>query len=100
MTYMEAKTTTVYIPCKVSLGMFDNEVGVTIKLPSGEEVVAFVDQRDVKVKEKIPEGRDIDGKLLVRLIEKTNNQAIIELPQPSIAHGLRIRVPYDLLKVE
>lgn len=39
-----------FIQCKVSPGLFATERQVAIKLPDGREFVAFVDERNVKVK--------------------------------------------------
>src|SRR5215831_2787574 len=83
-----------FIQCKVSPGLFDTERQVTIKLPDGTEFVAFVDERNVKVKggQQLQLDHPVDGWVKVFPVEVKKNKALVDLPQGSFTRGPRIQV--------
>lgn len=86
------------ISCKVSPGMFSNERGVTVELPDGRRVSAFVDKRHVSVREEPKPGREVEGRVRVTVIEVKKDSAIVDLPQPGLTEGPRLKVPKELLR--
>jgi hypothetical protein len=93
------QTTMATIPCKVSLGMFSTERGVSIELPEGRKVAALVDRRHVIVDREPPPDGEVDGRLIVSVVAFENGSVIVDLPQPGIAEGPRLRVPRGMIKV-
>jgi hypothetical protein len=88
------------ITCKVSRGVFSNERVVLVELPEGRAVTAFVDKRDVIVDRDPAVGEEVGGRLKVEVVETKNDSVLVELPQPSITGGPRVRVPKTLLDLE
>jgi len=84
-----------FIQCKVSPGLFATERQVVIKLPAGREFVAFVDERNVKVKgnQELKLDNPVDGWVRVFPVEVKKNKALVDLPQGSFTEGPRIQVP-------
>jgi hypothetical protein len=85
------------LKCKVSQGMFSSEWGVLVELPGGRKVSAFVDRRSVLVDREPSSGEEVDGRLKVYVVKSEKDSALVDLPQPAIAEGTRIRVPKELL---
>jgi len=84
-----------FIQCKVSPGLFATERQVAIKLPDGREFIAFVDERNVKVKGKqeLRLENPVDGWVKVFPVEVKKNKALVDLPQGSFTEGPRIQIP-------
>jgi hypothetical protein len=91
----------MFLDCFVSNGMFSTERGISLVLPDGANVVAFVDQSDVILPSKysmLSAGQKVRGQVLVSVIGRTQEGVLVDLPQPSIAQGTRIIVNQDQLK--
>jgi len=86
-------TSTMTIPCTVSLGMFSTERGVLINLPGGGTVSALVDRRDVIIDKEPPPGGQVQGRVHVVVVEAKDDSVIVDLPQPGLMSGPRLRVP-------
>lgn len=87
----------LYLDCMVSLGMFSSERGVRVEIPNGQSVFALVDRSQVRAQEDPRPGGEVPGHVLVSLISLEDGYAFVDLPQPAIAGGQRIRVPKDRL---
>jgi hypothetical protein len=87
------------IPCKVSLGMFSTERGVRIELPDGRKIAALVDKHHVVVKEEPQSNTEVDGRLAVFVVEYLDDSVLVDLPQPSMTEGTRLRIPRSMLEV-
>lgn len=85
------------IRCKVSQGMFSSERGVLVELPDGRKMTAFVDKCDVLVDRDPVAGEEVRGRVKVAVIEEKKDSVIVDLPQPTITGGPRVRVPKVLL---
>jgi len=96
---MKEKTpkTEASISCTVSQGMFSSERGVFVELPDGRKVTAFVDKRDVIVDHDPAVGEEVRGRVKVAVVEEKKDSVIVDLPQPTITSGPRLRVPKVLL---
>ncbi len=91
-----AKPIHYFIRCKVSPGLFDTERQVIVELPTGQEYVAFVDAKNVKVKaddEPALNKPPVDGWVRVLPVEVKKNTSLVDLPQGSFTEGPRIEVP-------
>lgn len=89
----------VFLHCKVSLGMFSSERGISVVLPSGQKIVAFVDKRDVNVGRDPRPGEEIDGLVKVSVVTESRQSIVVDLPQPAISQGPRIEVPPRMLQI-
>ena len=90
-----AKPVHYFIRCKVSPGLFDTERQVIVQLGTGQEYVAFVDARNVKVKanQEPALNKPIDGWVRVLPVEVKKNTALVDLPQGGFTEGPRIEIP-------
>lgn len=93
---MKKRQTT--IPCSVSAGMFSNEKGVSVDLPDGRKVSAFVDRRDVIPDRDIKPEEEYPGYVKVSVVEIKKDYALIDLPQPGLTEGPRLTVPKKIIK--
>jgi hypothetical protein len=87
------------IPCKISLWMFSMEWGVRIELPDGRKIAALVDKDHVQVKEEPQSNTEVDGRLTVFVVEYLGDFVLVDLPQPSLTEGTRLRIPRSMLEV-
>jgi hypothetical protein len=85
------------IRCKVSLGMFPSERVITLELPE-EVVTGFVDKNDVIVTKEPSQDQAVDGRVRVYVLEIKKDSVLIDLRQPTITHGTRLRVPRSFLE--
>lgn len=84
--------------CKMRRGMFPSEVAVLIELADGSTASAFIDREDVTL-DKEPEGEEVvNGCVRVYLVEEKKGIALIDLPQPTVINGTRVRVLTDHLR--
>ena len=88
------------ISCSVSPGMFSTERAISIDLPDGRTVSAFVDRHDVIPDRELGPGEEYRGHVKVALVEVTNNSAIVDLPQPGLTEGPRLMVPKDVIETK
>jgi hypothetical protein len=95
----EHRAASATIPCKVSLGMFSMERGVRIELADGRKVAALVDKHHVLVKEEPKPNTEVDGRLAVFVVEYLDDSVLVDLPQPSMTEGTRLRIPRSMLEV-
>jgi hypothetical protein len=86
------------VRCNVSLGMFSNERGARIELPTGETVSVIVDRSQVHVEREPGAGEEVDGWLDVAIVREADNQVVIDLPQPSFTSGTRLAVPDSFVR--
>ena len=72
---------------------------VSIYLPDGRVINAFVNERDV-VSESHPSETEkgAAGRLGISVVEASRDTAVIDLPQPSLTAGTRFVVPMAYLK--
>lgn len=80
--------------------MFSTERAISIQLPSGRTVSAFVDRHDVIPDRELKPGEEYQGYVKVSVVEVKNNSAIVDLPQPGLTEGPRLAVPKDLIKTK
>jgi len=92
----EKETTTVN--CSISAGMFKSERMVSVALPGGHEVTAFVDRHQVIPDREITPSEEYKGQLKVTVVQLKNDSAIIDLPQPGLTQGPRLVVPKKIVK--
>lgn len=88
------------ISCSISPGMFSSERAISIDLPDGRKVSAFVDRRDVIPDRDVKPGKEYRGHVRVFLVEFRNDSAIVDLPQPGLTEGPRLKVPKDLIETK
>ena len=82
-----------YVKCKVSPGNFEGEFYVILYASS-----AFVSKESVRFKQAPNTAGEVDGQVLVYLIEEQPDKALIQLPGEPVVGGLRAWVPKsDLL---
>jgi len=72
---------------KVSRGLFANERRISLELPDGRTIAAFVDKRDVIVDRDPQAGEEVKGRVKVSMVEKKNGTALVDLPQPRRLSG-------------
>ena len=89
---MVTKEEGVTIPCTVWPGLFSHERGIKVNLPGVENLVAFVDQKDVIVSEEPVPENGIEGRCRVFVVELEGDLAIVDLPQPSVDRGTRFKI--------
>ncbi|MBM3333092.1 hypothetical protein FJY63_00355 [Candidatus Sumerlaeota bacterium] len=87
----------VMIPCKVALGMFSDERVVVVELPDNRKICAIVDEGRVKVDRDPRPGEQVDGWVEVAPVKIAKDSCVVDLPQPSLTQGARVRVPTRLL---
>jgi hypothetical protein len=78
----------VWIPCRISEGMFSNEYAVEIPLPSGEVLSLYVDKSLVR-------GSGDNGELLVSVVDSGlhEGEKTVLLPGESLQGPRWIRLP-------
>lgn len=91
------RKTEIGLICKVLLGMFSDERGVLIELPSGRKVSAIVDKSKVITREILKPDREVDGYVKVSVVEMSKNSAVVDLPQSGLTNGTRVNVPKKML---
>ena len=80
--------------------MFSSERAISIELPGGRTVSAFVDRHDVIPDRELKPGEEYRGHVKVFLVEVKNNSAIVDLPQPGLTEGPRLAVPKSLIETQ
>jgi hypothetical protein len=80
---------TIYLPCTVSQGLFKSEFYITLR----DSSTYVVDRINVEVSHYPNNGDEVEGKVLVYLVEEESDQVLIELPGEPVAGGLRAWVP-------
>lgn len=93
-----AEAKTAFLRCKVSRGMFSTERGVLVELPGGRKVSALVDKRSVLVSRDPRTGEEVEGRVKVSVLETKKDSALVDLPQPGLTEGPRLRVPKTLIE--
>ena len=88
------------ISCSIGAGMFSSERTISIDLPDGRTVSAFVDRRDVIPDRNPRPGEEYRGHVKVALVEVKKDSAIVDLPQPGLTEGPRLRIPKDIIETE
>ena len=88
------------ISCSISPGMFSSERAISIDLPGGRKVSAFVDRRDVIPDRDLMPGEEYKGHVRVFLVDFRNDSAIVDLPQAGLTEGPRLKVPRDLIETK
>lgn len=85
-----------FLRCQVGRGMFDSERTVTFTAGSTTyEAIVAVD--DVEA-EREPMGDEAaEGRVRVAVIERSGDQALIDLPRETFNGGCRVIVPMSLL---
>jgi hypothetical protein len=73
-----------YLPCRVSLGFFETEFYVVVDQSS-----AFVSRENVRVDRNPGPDFDVDGQVLVYVVEEDNDKALVQLPGEPAIGGLR-----------
>jgi hypothetical protein len=86
------------VNCSISAGMFKSERMVSVELPGGHEVTAFVDRRQVIPDREITSSEEYKGQLKVTVVQVKNDSATIDLPQPGLTQGPRLVVPKKIVK--
>lgn len=86
------------LSCLVSPGMFSTERAVSVELPDGRKISAFVDKRDVLPHRDLKPGQEVQGYVKVSVVEVGKDSAIVDLPQPGLTEGPRLKVPKTILK--
>ena len=87
------------IPCRVTLGMFPDERGVSVDLPEGETIEIFAHKNHVIADQDPVPGGEVKGRVIVRIVEKLEDSMVVDLPQPGINVGMRHIVPKSMVKV-
>jgi hypothetical protein len=77
--------------------MFSSEWAITIELPAGERITAFVDKSLVKVRREPAPGQYVPGELEVLLVKERGDTLLLELLAPSLTSPSRIEAPRSLL---
>jgi len=85
------------IRCKVASGMFSDERSVVVELP-GKHIVTFVDRSDVVVSRDPKPGEQLEGRVRVAVLEVNRSSALVDLPQPAVTQGTRLRIPKTMLE--
>ena len=98
MKKKNSEAETALLKCKVSRGIFSHERGVLVEFPDGRKVSALVDKSSVLVARDPVAGEEVDGRVKVSVLETKKDSALIDLPQPALIEGPRLRVPKDLIE--
>jgi hypothetical protein len=88
------------LSCSVGPGMFSSERAISIDLPDGRKVSAFVDRRNVIPDKDVKPGEEYNGHVKVAVVEVKKDSAIVDLPQPGLTEGPRLKVPKDLIETK
>jgi hypothetical protein len=88
------------LDCLVTPGLFSSEVGVLITLADGRQVSALVDKRQVVTLEELRRGEKTQGRVKVAVISEEKDSVIIDLPQPTLSNGPRLRVSKNALRFD
>ncbi|MEQ1947253.1 MAG: hypothetical protein ABL995_08690 [Bryobacteraceae bacterium] len=82
-------STTLYVSCTVSNGLFESEFYITVR-----DSAVYVDREKVKVSEAPHNGDKVKGQVVAYFIEeKGDGQVLVELPGEPVVGGLRAWVP-------
>jgi hypothetical protein len=96
---MKKGNNVVYIGVRVFPGVFSDEKAVSIDLPDGRVINAYVNERDVVSEPPSPEAEEgAAGRLKISVVETSRDSAVIDLPQPSLTAGTRFVVHMAYLK--
>jgi hypothetical protein len=82
----------IFARCQVSPGIFDSEFYVVIG-----DTSAFVNRSNVKVQATPKEGHQVEGEVLVYLVDEESGKMLVELPGQAVVGGLRTWISRDTL---
>lgn len=91
------ESVTAMLACEVSQGMFSSERGIVVHLPGGRRVSTLVDRRDVQIAREPTGGETVDGRVRVAVVDHGEDWLVVDLPQPGLTEGTRLRVPRSLV---
>jgi hypothetical protein len=83
-----------YVKCKVSLGFFETEFYVVV-----DDSSAFVDRKNVRVKEPPSKDAEVEGLVQAYLIAEKGDKVLVEIPGQAVVGGLRTWVPKSNLEL-
>lgn len=95
---MELKRGEALIPCTVWPGWFSHERSIKVNIPGIENIVAFVDERDVFVPKEPTQEGGVEGHCRVYIVSFEEESVVVDLPQPSLPYGTRFMIPRNFLK--
>ena len=75
--------------CKVLPGLFESEYYILLNGSSA----AYVDRRNVQIKVAPKHGTQVDGRVLVYVIDRRKDKSLVELAGEAVVGGLRSWVP-------
>ena len=78
--------------------MFSNERSVLLDLPGEERLSVLVDATNVHVAHDPDIDEEVDGRLDVRIVADEGDSFVVDMPQPSLTRGTRVRVPRRLVE--
>lgn len=84
---------TAYVRCKVLPGLFDAEYYVLVNGSSA----AYVNRGNVRIESPPRHGVQVDGSVFVYVINRRDNESLVELTGEPVVGGLRTWVPNALL---
>ena len=89
------------VPCEIYPGMFNDEIVVSIELPSGELVSGLFDKSYVSFEGQLDKDVGIEGRFGVEIIEEDEDAVLIQFtsnPGRHLINGFpRARIPKDFL---
>ena len=85
--------TRTYVRCKVLPGLFDTELFVLVNGSSS----AYVTRHNVKISEAPKHGTEIDGQVLVYIVDQEKDRSLVEVSGEPVVGGLRTWVPNEFL---
>ncbi len=88
-----ARLNTAYVKCKVLPGLFNTEYYVLVNGTSA----AYVNRSNVRIESAPRHGVQVDGSVFVYVINRRDNESLIELSGEPIVGGLRTWVPNALV---
>lgn len=81
---------TMWLKCKVTRGMFPDEVAVVVEVVEGVPVSFFLARNDVRLRES-------EQAIPVSVLRSEGKVRVIALPQPSLEGPSVVRVPEEAL---
>lgn len=93
-----SETPKVGVKCSVMPGWFSDEREISLQLVDGGTVKAPISQTYVRVQQEPTAEKPVEGIVHLLLIDKNDDYVVIELPQPPIARGSRLRIPINLVE--
>jgi len=89
------------LSCRVSSGMFANEVFIVVEMPDGQTVTSVADKSEISPRRGnslTSPLKNVEADVQVVVIERVKDKVLVDLPRETFSGGNRLLVPESMIQ--